>query len=359
MNVNYTDEDYINPPQIGTQGDGAVNFFTRMPVSVPIEAYRDHAANAAGAEWKTNGFLGTINNPYYPLQKGQKYKDDRNRLLGTATLRFDITDWLYAQGRFNYDRGTNLSEWYALNGTGAEVLTNNDGTYRGNFNLSQTTTTDINADFLVGGSKEFGKFSVDASFGGNTQRSQFQNMNQSASNFSGPGLYSIPNGTVKNQGYGFSQYRINSLYGLAEFGYNRLLYINVTGRNDWFSVLNPDYNDEFYPSISGSFIFSELLKNLTWLSYGKLRASWAEVGSIAGVNPYDGVLTYTYNQNPFNSQTLASVSGNNVPNPLLSPFTVTEKEIGLELRLFKNRLLLDVAAFDKVTTDQILDVVLS
>jgi TonB-linked SusC/RagA family outer membrane protein len=359
LNVNYTDEDYINPPQIGTQGDGAVNFFTRMPVSVPIEAYRDHAANAAGAEWKTNGFLGTINNPYYPLQKGQKYKDDRNRLLGTATLRFDITDWLYAQGRFNYDRGTNLSEWYALNGTGAEVLTNNDGTYRGNFNLSQTTTTDINADFLVGGSKEFGKFSVDASFGGNTQRSQFQNMNQSASNFSGPGLYSIPNGTVKNQGYGFSQYRINSLYGLAEFGYNRLLYINVTGRNDWFSVLNPDYNDEFYPSISGSFIFSELLKNLTWLSYGKLRASWAEVGSIAGVNPYDGVLTYTYNQNPFNSQTLASVSGNNVPNPLLSPFTVTEKEIGLELRLFKNRLLLDVAAFDKVTTDQILDVVLS
>jgi TonB-linked SusC/RagA family outer membrane protein len=359
LNVNYTDEDYINPPQIGTQGDGAVNFFNRMPISVPIEAYRDHAVNAAGAEWKTNGFLGTINNPYYPLQKDQKYKDDRNRLLGTATLRFDITDWLYAQGRFNYDRGTNFSEWNALNGTGAEVLTNNDGTYRGNYNISQTTTTDINADFLIGGSKEFGKFSVDASFGGNTLRSQFQNMSQSASNFSGPDLYSIPNGKVKNQSYSYSQSRINSLYGLAEFGYNGLLFINVTGRNDWFSVLNPDYNSKFYPSISGSFIFSELFKNLTWLSYGKLRASWAEVGSIAGVNPYEGVLTYTYNQDPFNNQTLASISGNNVPNPLLAPFTVTEKEIGLELRLFKNRLLLDIAAFDKVTTDQILDVTLS
>ena len=103
------------------------------------------------------------------------------------------------------------------------VLTNNDGTYRGNYNLSQTTTTDINADFLVGGSKEFGKFSVDASFGGNTLRTEFKNMNQSATNFTVPDLYSIPNGTVKTQGYGYNQSRINSLYGLAEFGYNGII----------------------------------------------------------------------------------------------------------------------------------------
>src|SRR6185295_12294823 len=78
VNVNYADEDYINPPQIGTQGDGVVNFFNRMPISVPLSAYRDHAKNpATGAEWQTNGFIGTVNNPYYPLQNGQKFKDDR------------------------------------------------------------------------------------------------------------------------------------------------------------------------------------------------------------------------------------------------------------------------------------------
>src|SRR5436190_9303905 len=98
---------------------------------------------------------------------------------------------------------------------------------------------------------------------------------------------------------------------------------------------------------------------MTWLSYGKLRASWAQVGSIAGVGPYEGLLTYSINQNQFNGQTLASISGTAAPNPLLQPFIVTEKEIGLELRLFKNRLLLDIAAFDKVTTDQIIDVNLS
>ncbi|HEX3164683.1 MAG TPA: SusC/RagA family TonB-linked outer membrane protein [Chitinophagaceae bacterium] len=359
VNVNYADEDYINPPQIGSQGDGAVNFFNRMPISVPIDAYRDHSTNAAGAEYKNNGFLGTVNNPFYPLQHGQKYKEDRNRLLGTTTLRYDVTSWLYAQGRFNYDRGTNFQENYALNGTGAEVLTNSDGTYRGNYNLSNTTTTDINADFLVGGNKQFGKFSVDASFGGNTLRSEFKNMNQSSSNFTVANLYSIANGTVKTQGYNYSQSRTNSLYGLAEFGWNGMLYVNFTGREDWFSVLNPEHNNKFYPSVSGSFIFSQLLPNQTWLSYGKLRASWAQVGSIAGVNPYDGVLTYAINQNQFNGQTLASVSGTNAPNPLLQPFTVTEKELGLELRLFKNKLLLDVAAFDKVTTDQVLSVQLS
>ncbi len=359
LNVNYADEDYINPPQIGTQGDGAVNFFTRMPISVPLEAYREHAVNpATGAEWRTNGFIGTINNPYYTLQKGQKYKEDRNRFLGTATLRYDITDWLYAQGRFNYDRGDNFAEWNTLNGTGTETLID-AGTYKGTYNLSQTTTTDINADFLVGGNKEFGKFSVDASFGGNTLRGEFKNLSQNASKFSGPDLYSIGNGTTRTQSYNYSQSRINSLYGLAELGYNGLLYLNFTGRNDWFSVLNPDYNSKFYSSISGSFIFSELLKNVKWLSYGKLRASWAEVGSIAGIGTYEGQLTYTYNAFPFNNQALASVSGGNVPNPLLQPFTVKEKEIGLELRLFNNKLLLDVAAFDKVTTNQIVEIVLS
>jgi len=365
LNVNYADEDYINPPQIGTQGDGAVNFFNRMPISTPIDAYREHAKDpATGAEWRTSGFQGTVNNPFFPLQYGQKFKEDRNRLLGTATLRYDITNWLFAQGRFNYDRGTNFSESYALNGTGSNTVvatTTPTLTYRGNYNVSNTTTTDINADFLIGSSNKFGKFSVDASFGGNTLRSEFKNMTQSATNFTVPDLYSYRNGTVKGAGDGFnySQQRVNSLYGSAEIGFNGFLFINATGRKDWFSILDPANNNKFYPSVSASFVFSELLKNMSWLSYGKLRASWAQVGSVALVNPYDGVLTYGLGANLFNSQTLASVNGTGAPNPSLQPFTVTEKEIGLETRLFKNRLLVDIAVFDKVTTDQIIDVNLS
>ncbi len=366
VNINYADEENINPPQIGTQGDGAINFFNRMPISVPLEAYRDNAIDPiSGSEYKTNGFLGTVNNPYYALQKHQYFNDDRNRLLGTTTLHYQLTDWLYAQGRFNFDRSNSFMEWNALNGAGATTLfEGSTGYYRGRYDIEESVSTDINADFLIGGNKEFEKFSVDASFGGNTWRAQWQRNAQYSKLFVAPDLYSIKNGTAFGtndaafQPYLYSDRRINSLYGIAEFGYNGMLYLNLTGRQDWFSVLNPKKNSVFYPSVSGSFIFSELLESQNWLSYGKLRASWAEVGSANGVNAYENVLTYAINP-AFNGQTSGGVNGGNVPNPDLQPFTVTEKEVGLETRLFNNKLLLDVAAFDKVTTNQILDVAIS
>ncbi len=366
MNINYANEENINPPAIGTQGEGVVNFFTRVASSTPLEAYRESAIDpATGAEYKTSGFLGTVNNPYYPIQRGQFFNDDRNRLLGTATLRYNLTDWLYIQGRYNYDYSTNFMEWNALNGTGATVLLDgNTGFYRGRYDIEQGESRDVNADFLFGGNKEFGKLSIDASVGGNTWRSQWHRNSQFSRLFVVPNLYSIKNGTAWGtddagfQPYLFSKSRINSLYGWAEFGYNGMLYLNFTGRQDWFSVLNPDMNSIFYPSVSGSFIFSEVMTDQNWLSYGKLRVSWAQVGSANSVDPYAGLLTYAINPQ-FNGQTTAGVSGEFAPNPFLQPFSVTEKEIGLELRLLDNRVLVDVAAFDKVTTDQIMDVALS
>ncbi|HEU5291495.1 MAG TPA: SusC/RagA family TonB-linked outer membrane protein [Cyclobacteriaceae bacterium] len=363
LNLNYTNEENINPPQVGTQGYGAVNFFTRMSISTPLSAFEESAIDpATGAEYRTNSFLGTINNPYVQLQKHQYFNDERNRLLGTATVRYQFTDWLYAQGRFNYDNANSFMEWNLVNAAGATTLKNGDGTYRGNYNLRQDVSTNINADFLVGGSKTFGEFSVDASFGGNTWRTEFQRNEQNSSNFTVQDLYSLSNGTLRNQniaGFLYNQTRVNSLYGWAELGYKGMVYLNFTGRNDWFSVLNPESNDKFYPSISGSFIFSELLTQQEWLSYGKLRTSWAKVGSVNGVDPYAGVLTYAINANQFSGQTLAGVNGTNAPNPLLQPFTVTEKELGLEMRMFNNKVLVDLAVFDKVTTDQILSVAIS
>lgn len=366
MNINYAVESNINPPPIGTQGDGPVNFFTRLAMTTPLEAYKKNAIDpATGAEYKTSDFLGTANNPYYAMQKGQFFNDDRKRLLGTATLRYDLTDWLYVQGRYNYDYGTNFMEWNEVNGKGATTLFEGaTGFYRGRYDIEQNESTEINADFLIGGNKEFGKFSVDAAFGGNTWRTEWHRNAQYARLFVVPDLYSIKNGTAWGtndanfQPYQYNRSRTNSLYGWAEFGYNELLYLNITARQDWFSVLNPKDNAEFYPSVSGSFIFSELLSGQQWLSYGKLRASWAEVGSANGVNPYDGQLTYSINPQ-FNGQTTSGVSGVLAPNPLLRPFSVIEKEIGLEMRLFNNKVLLDVSAFKKLTNNQIMDVNIS
>ena len=362
MNVNYTNEIYINPPELGTQGPGAVNFFTRLSSSIPFENLKNSATNPlTGTEAQTSGFQGTILNPYYAYQDaGQRYERVRDRFLGTATLRWDITDWLFAQGRYNYDYSLTFTESKVPGGIGTSIPTHtSDGTWKGSYAVSEGWGTDVNADFLIGISEVLGKFSVDASLGGNTFRIKNHNFNQDVSHFIVRDFYSIANGTDKNQSFGFNQRRVNSLYGVVGFGYNSMFYLNFTGRQDWFSVLNPESNSEFYPSVSGSFVFSELLKDLGWVNFAKIRGSWAEVGSANGVNTYEGNLTYSINSNQFNGQTLGGISGTAAPNPNLRPFTVEEKEIGLEARLFNNRLHFDVAAFDKVTSGQILNVQLS
>jgi TonB-linked SusC/RagA family outer membrane protein len=360
-NINYIKEDYINPPQIGQQGAGSMNFLTRLAMNIPLVNLRYNNTNVTnGTEAVTSGFQGTILNPYYARSAGASYINTRDRFLGTSTLRWDITDWLYAQGRFNYDYSINFNETKAPAGVATSVPTNSDGTYKGTYRVEEGWGTDVNSDFLIGASKKFNKFTVDASFGGNTFRVKNHNFVETATNLTVRDLFSIANGVTKTPTFGFNQTRVNSLYGLAEFGYNSMLYLNFTGRTDWFSVLNPSYNSKFYPSVSGSFVFSELLKDQKWLTYGKLRGSWAQVGSSNGVNAYDGLLTYSLGTNQFNGQTTASIAGGGAaPNLLLQPFTVTEKEVGLEARLFNNKVHFDFGYFDKLTTDQIMSVQLS
>jgi TonB-linked SusC/RagA family outer membrane protein len=376
MNVNYTNEIYINPPEIGTQGPGAVNFFTRLSNSIPYEALRDNATDpVTGTESLTSGFQGTILNPIYAYgDAGQRYELTKDRFLGTATLRYNVTSWLFAQGRLNYDYSIRFTEDKIPGGIGtSQPLNTADNSWKGTYSVREDKGTDINADFLIGANKQFNKFTVSANFGGNTFRIRNHFLDQEVTNFVVRDFFSISNGNNQTQIYDLTESRVNSLYGLAEFGYNSMFFINFTARQDWFSVLNPSNNSKFYPSVSGSFVFSELLKNKPWLTYGKLRGSWAQVGSANGVNPYERNLAYAFssnqvlgvfNTNQFNGQTLAilwgtGALGDGAPNSDLEPFTVTEKEIGLEARLFKNKLLFDIAAFDKVTTDQLLDVQLS
>ena len=328
VNINYTNEKFINPPEIGVQGPGAVNFFTRLSSSIPFSALKNSATNpATGTEAQTSGFQGTILNPMYAYgDAGQLYERTNDRYLGTATLRYDITDWLYAQGRFNYNYAFSFTENKTPGGIGtSQPINTSDGTYKGSFAVNQGWGTDINADFLVGATKTFNKLSVDASFGGNTFRVIDRSTTQRVTNFIIRDFFSISNGTNQTQTFGFTESRVNSLYGLAEFGYNSIFYLNFTGRNDWFSVL-PTSNSRFYPSVSGSFVFSEFLKNLNWLDYAKLRVGWAKAGS--GPKP-------------------VIIVGSDFDTG-----NVIEKEIGLEARLFNSKLHFDVAAFNKVSSDQ-------
>jgi outer membrane receptor protein involved in Fe transport len=151
------------------------------------------------------------------------------------------------------------------------------------------------------------------------------------------------------------------LYGAAQLSYKDYLFVNGTVRNDWFSTLSPQNRSILYPSITTSFVFSDALKNSmpSWINFGKIRAAYAEVGSDTDVPPYSNNLFYAINPALFPNtagagQPLAGINTTVIPNPNLRPMHVSEKEIGLEMRLFKSRLSFEFSYYNKLSSDQIL-----
>jgi outer membrane receptor protein involved in Fe transport len=134
-----------------------------------------------------------------------------------------------------------------------------------------------------------------------------------------------------------------------------MLYLTLTAREDFFSTLNPKSNHYMYPSANLSFIFTEAFPQLpSWLSYGKLRGGYAEVGG--DTDPYSSNLYYSINANQLGTVPLGSINTNISPNPDLKPLKIKEAEIGLELRMWNNRINVDLAAYRKNTVDEILKV---
>ena len=143
-------------------------------------------------------------------------------------------------------------------------------------------------------------------------------------------LYTIQNASKVTPNYDISERQVNSLYGAAEVGWRDMLFVNATVRNDWFSTLSPENRSILYPSITGSWVFSQSFSNLPdWMTFGKLRLAYAQVGSDTDVQPYSNNLFYQISAQQFPGPTgvpspVGEISGNTVPNANLEPMEVTE-----------------------------------
>jgi TonB-linked SusC/RagA family outer membrane protein len=367
-NINYAHEKNNNPPMVGTQGIGFSSFLHRMPLTISTETLRNSVVNPDGSYLSTNPFNALLTNPYYLI--GRRFDfTRRDRFLGTVSVRYNFFKWLYFQGRVNADFGYNKSEFNTPHGTGASLRNDTNTAWRGTFDVNTSFNKQMNMDFLLGTNHTMGDFSIDASVGGNRYTVDNKNTNQGVTDFVVKDLYSIPNGVTKTQNFTISRQTVNSLYAFADVGYKDFLYLNLTDRIDYFSVLTPPSsivpdpeNSKNYMSVGASFIFSELLPNIRLLDYGKLRMTYAEVGNANGVQPFGGQLTYAIDQQPFGTYPVATIATAGAPgtfdypNPLVAPYEVHEKEIGLELRTLKSRLNFDIAVYDKRTFEQILRV---
>lgn len=286
-----------------------------------------------------------FNNPYW-LQYRKTNDMNKNRLTGSMTLKYDITDWLSVQGAVQRD-GFNM-DFKQVQPTGAAADP------AGWLTEYSKSFSEMNLNYLVAFNKEFGDWSIGATLGGNRQRTITKQYTPSDGGrpFIVDGLWSVNNLGDKRASKDYSEYRVNSVYATADFGWKNQLFLNLTGRNDWFSTLSPDNNSYFYPSVTLSWVFTDSFEMPEWFTFGKVRGSFATASN--GTDPYKNLLLYQLRNYTVNGQnTITQNNGNQYPNANLKPVSISEWEGGLNLAFLNNRLSFDMAYYVKNTKDDI------
>ena len=362
-NMNYSSELNENPPNIANQDNSIPTALYAMANSMPLDVLKANSHNALGNEYIYSRFQNRTN-PYFTLSD-QFQTIRRDRLFGNISAKYEITKWLFIQGRIGQDYWSRDQDYNNFPTGQASLAPAPAGFVNGVYTQESRRFRETNADFLLSGTKDFGDFGVNATLGGNQMKRRSDNNSVQVTDFVVRDLYTVQNGRSKDPLYDLSERAVNSVYGSAEISYKEFLYLNGTIRNDWFSTLSPENRSILYPSISASYIFSETFGTLPgWLTFGKFRAAYAQVGSDTDVPPYSNLLFYTVNSNlaanPSGAlQPVGGTSGNTVPNPNLRPMSTAETELGLEMKMFDNRVGLDVSVYRKITTDQIVQAQIS
>ncbi|MEJ7735817.1 MAG: SusC/RagA family TonB-linked outer membrane protein [Chitinophagaceae bacterium] len=355
-NISYSNERRKNPPNIAEQDYSPVVLFS-MANTMPMDLLKQYATDKNGDEFLWSRFTNRTN-PYFALTRFDNII--RDRVFGNLTARYEITNWLYVQGRLGQDYYTRSQDYNLPTGSQRQAAPP-PGFVNGEYVQDIRRFREINADVLLGAKHTLGKFGVDVNLGGNQMKRKLDRNNVLVNDFYTRGKYTLGNGRQLSSIYEISERQVNSVYAAAELSYMGFIYVNGTVRNDWFSTLSPENRSILYPSVTTSFVFSEALRGSIpeWISFGKIRAAYAEVGSDTDVPPYSNTLFYAINPALFpNSsgvaQPIGGINASTIPNPDLRPMRVTEKEVGLELKLFNNKLGLEFSYYDKLSADQIL-----
>lgn len=288
------------------------------------------------------GFSGPFRNPYWNLFEISN-EDTRNKYTGFVGLTWDITDEFKLSGRANAD--TNFVVGEEFNNMGATY--DRDGLYR----AFDQQSSNFNYEAILTYNKELDKTSILATAGANHRSFNQSRRQTTITSLLVPDVHSLANSnTVPLVRETDSNKKVNSVFGSVSLGYDDLIFLDLTGRNDWSSTLPADNRSYFYPAVSSSFVFSEFLNNKDILSFGKLRASYAQVGN--DTSPYNLNTTYQYGGNYNGSSWLAVDSQRN--NPALKPELTTSWEFGFETSFFKNRIKANLTYYKNSTIDQII-----
>lgn len=294
-------------------------------------------------------------NPWFVVNKVGN-SDKRNRFIGSGSAKINILKNLSLKGTVAQDyMNMSFMDYVPMGSAFTPKGYLNTGTRqdtRTNMNLILNYNTDV-----------FENFGINAFVGSNRERLNTLTTYLGGIDFIIPDFISYTNLTTLNPSTVARPYRselragTNSVFGSLDLNYKSVVFLSVTGRQDWFSTLNKGHNSIFYPSIGTGIILSDIVDMPAAVNFLKLRASWAQVGS-STVAPESINKIYTLVTGGFNGVPVQTAP-NNLQNPDIRPLTVTTTEGGFELQLLQNRLSFDATYYSRVTTNDILQPAIS
>lgn len=322
-----------------------------LPRNIRTEDAKNYTyTNSAGVVmqnfWTPGSTLGL--NPYFLINRASNVSP-RERTIGMASLTYDIAKDLKFMARVSFDKVYNGNEEKLSRDFYARAL-------NGRYTVSKGNSSLFNGDVLMSYNKKINKdWNFDANIGGNIRNDR----NSSMSSNTGVGMIVPDFWTLSNTLDGFTSNNpgpnmdVHSVYAFTHLGWKNAVFLDITGRNDWSSTLPAANRSYFYPSVGLSAILSDLMKFPEFVSFAKLRGSWAKVGSGGPAYMLNRTATFLSGGNNGFLQ-LSSI----LPNTELRPEETNSLELGLDLSFFNDRLGINITGYKTNTLNQLFTIAL-
>lgn len=348
VSATYSMEDVMNRPALGDDpsniGNSIIGIAPNFDQKWLASKYKDE--NGRYYDWNGNAYRL---NPYWVINEMHN-TSDRNRLIGQAKLNWEIIDGLNLSVR----GGLDTYNFTALEHTPISTPKVEEGQLIQRYN----TMFQSNLEAMLSYKKTFGKLDFNAFVGANLLQYQNNVVYINATKHVSPEVIDIAGFETKNISHSLYRKEKRSLFGQVSLGWDNTFYLDATLRNDVSSTLAPKNRSYLYPSLSGSVILSNLFQHGSWLSFAKIRGSWANVGG--DTSPYQLDLLYGIKSISLGGSSLGTATSTGaIPKYDIKPTSTNSWEGGVDLRFFGDRLTFDFTYYKQNTTDQIMSMPVS
>ncbi|SHF08720.1 SusC/RagA family TonB-linked outer membrane protein [Pedobacter caeni] len=346
--IQYNNTTANNRPMGGARDENIFRTVYMLPRSMDIRNFSRATNDQNNMLW----FGGSNQvNPYWS-NRFSTNEDSRDRFIMNASLKYEFNSWLNAEikaGADMYNTDANAKVY-----AGSPIVKN------GRYSVDRTSFTETNFSTLITARKDnlYSKFGGSLTLGGNLMSQKTNILGANTGEFFVPNFFSIKNGVgLLSMNEELKRKKINSVYGSGQLNWDQYAFVDVTFRNDWSSALSKAKRSYFYPSVSASLVFSDMIGKVggtlpSWMTFGKVRASFAQVGN--DLPPYELYNTYDISKDPNGRPTAARKKV--LYNPEVQSELIKSFEVGAEMRFLNGRIGFDAAYYKTNATRQLIEI---